>query len=402
MTINHEKETQPRPLDIPKNPGDFSPPSPAAPVDLRLPFAHLKDSNSDGRKDTVKFAKNITLDNIDSSFEGDDLVIQLDKFQPDNFTDARITLKGWRTNKSWVNGFELDDGTQLSTGEFLTTLGTDDHDLIKWFESGLKINTKKGHDKLYLGPFKHDIQTGDGDDIISVALGGSGIFRGGKGDDTIHVNTSPGAPINDTRIFGDSGEDTILGGQGNDVMDGGKDNDKLMGDLGNDILEGGPGDDILHGGLNDDVMAGGDDNDTYIYNLGDGNAFISDVPKTDSPSHDKLIFGAGIIRSNTKAYALGADIVFFPPGGGLVRIIGFTNPKYTIEEIIFDGGRPLSSSDIDSTTFSNINSMTSSEINSIIQSMAAFNQDNGIELPGIDYGMASDDVPLTLAYNWQE
>jgi Ca2+-binding RTX toxin-like protein len=78
----------------------------------------------------------------------------------------------------------------------------------------------------------------------AVLFGGAGndVLTGGSGDD---------------QLFGQAGNDTLLGKDGFDLLFGGAGNDVLTGDAGNDTLRGGAGDDVLIGGLGLDVLDGG-------------------------------------------------------------------------------------------------------------------------------------------------
>ncbi len=408
MTIDYKKKITSL-LALDENPDMFRYTSPPLPLlgDLRDTYTHKEDKDGDGIDDTLKFANTITFDAIESYFEDNDLVMQFH-----NNPDYTFTLKNWKTESSRINWFEFYDGTIFRTEEFLNSLGTSRPDIIKWHEFGLNIFTREGRDKIYLGPFQHYIDAGPGNDHIEVSPGGYGIFKGGEGDDTINIKSSADSPY-ECEVYGGPGEDTIAGGDGYDVFYGGRDNDKLLGgggtdilvgddgedtlsgDAGADVLEGGKhddillggeGDDILIGGLHNDTMAGGDGNDTYVYELGDGDDSIIDIPLTAAPSVDTLVFGLGITKENTKVYLQGTDLFIIAPDGGQVAIKDYTNPKNTIEEIIFEDKSHISSSDI----------------NSIIQSMAAYGEENRIELSRIDYGKASDDLTSSIAFNFQE
>ncbi len=70
--------------------------------------------------------------------------------------------------------------------------------------------------------------------------------------------------------------------------------DNITGNIGNDSINAGYGNDTITGGKGNDVItddAGG--NDTYIFNLGDGQDVI-----TDYNGSDKIIFGAGIAKED--------------------------------------------------------------------------------------------------------
>lgn len=107
------------------------------------------------------------------------------------------------------------------------------------------------------------VDTGDGDDTVTVPSNGPGSFntdvRGGEGADTL------------------TGSGRLYGGPGRDVLTGSPYSDVLLGGTGDDFLDGGAGDDRLIGdgdgdakaspdpGGGDDMIDGGDGSDTVLY-----------------------------------------------------------------------------------------------------------------------------------------
>ncbi|MEM8874591.1 MAG: calcium-binding protein [Planctomycetota bacterium] len=77
---------------------------------------------------------------------------------------------------------------------------------------------------------RFDIQTNDGDDIVTVDSGIRAFVRTGEGDDFIRT-----AGGNDS-LSGGSGNDTLAGGSGNDTIGGGFGNDIVLGQAGDDDL----------------------------------------------------------------------------------------------------------------------------------------------------------------------
>ncbi|MDO9434616.1 calcium-binding protein, partial [Hydrogenophaga sp.] len=133
------------------------------------------------------------------------------------------------------------------------------------------------------------------------------MFTGGAGNDTIMGYASDdelfGLEGSDS-LSGEEGNDTLHGGAGGDVLKGGDGNDRLNGGADNDILQGNAGDDTLHGGTGNDVLIGGTHdgywntyagagNDTYLFDLGDGQDTIYDNT-TAAGYLDRLVFGSGI------------------------------------------------------------------------------------------------------------
>ena len=89
--------------------------------------------------------------------------------------------------------------------------------------------------------------------------------RGGAGNNTITIETNASNPIGTTgvnkttKIFGDSGDDTINGG---DLAD------EISGELGNDTIDGRGGSDVLNGGYAGDDTADTSGNDTITGGAG--------------------------------------------------------------------------------------------------------------------------------------
>jgi Ca2+-binding RTX toxin-like protein len=96
---------------------------------------------------------------------------------------------------------------------------------------------------------------GVGASAASGGDGGSDLWIGGNG----------------TNYFtGTGGHDILVGGASYDVLSGGDGFDFLDGGGHIDTLSGGAGNDILIGGKGNDYLAGGADEDTYVFNRGDG------------------------------------------------------------------------------------------------------------------------------------
>lgn len=104
---------------------------------------------------------------------------------------------------------------------------------------GVIVNTLDGDDRVLGSSFREWIDTGDGDDGVTVGDGNDDVISG-------------------------VGDDTVVGGAGQDRLDGGDGDDLMLGGLGDDTLLGGKGADVLIGGYGCDVIDGGNGNDLMI------------------------------------------------------------------------------------------------------------------------------------------
>lgn len=198
-----------------------------------------------------------------------------------------------------VNPFDLQDG-------LLTILGTDDDDVIEVSSMGDSIVVElNGDSEEFVGVNEILIDSGDGDDEISVnafirstIFGGDGndiiaggpsadtIF-GGNGMDDIHGMGGPDdlygnsdidtTDTNQNILYGGDGNDLIVGTDRNDMLDGGRGSDEIYGlrggDLinsfhGNDFVDAGPGNDEVRAGLGNDEVLGGPGNDLIFGHSG--------------------------------------------------------------------------------------------------------------------------------------
>ncbi|MBP2597841.1 calcium-binding protein, partial [Agrobacterium tumefaciens] len=132
------------------------------------------------------------------------------------------------------------------------------------------------------------ITFGDGTRLTLLGLGnsnGSGVDRIETADGTVLA----GQQVLD--LFRSSwmsaGKDVIQGFNVADVINGGAGDDRIYGYNDNDQIRGGAGDDVLIGGWHDD---------TYFYDLGDGNDVI--VEGGYDGDNDRLVFGTGISLGN--------------------------------------------------------------------------------------------------------
>ena len=166
--------------------------------------------------------------------------------------------------------------------------GTAQDDTLRAGNTGDSLYGYEGNDVLY---------GGEGKDYLNGGKGNDGLY-GYEGDDLLY-----GVEGND-HLQGDEGNDRLNGGAGNDGLYGGEGNDRLDGAEGNDYLSGGAGNDTLTGGKGNDTLHGGEDNDEYVFNLGDGQDWIS---SSVGQGTDTIRFGAGIKLANLRLESVGGD-----------------------------------------------------------------------------------------------
>ncbi|NLG02720.1 MAG: hypothetical protein GX567_02600, partial [Clostridia bacterium] len=176
----------------------------------------------------------------------------------------------------------------------------------------------------------------DGNDSISTGAGND-IIYGGAGNDTI--NTGSGDDI----VYAGSGDDNINGSYGNDI---------IYGEDGNDTINSGYGDDIIHGGKGNDIIYEEGGNDTYIFNLGDGNDTIFE--DSSASSIDSVIFGEGISADDITVSREDYDMILsIGDGSDSLRIKNFYDRRwnyyYRVENFIFADGTTKTSEDYENT-----------------------------------------------------
>lgn len=118
------------------------------------------------------------------------------------------------------------------------------------------------HYRIIAGLQEDRVDGSTGNDTI-LGLKDNDILLGGQGNDIIH-----GGQNNDL-ISGDDGDDTLFGDKGEDTVFGRKGDDVLFGNQGQDSLDGGEGDDRIHGGQDNDIVVGGEGDDTLYGDKGD-------------------------------------------------------------------------------------------------------------------------------------
>ncbi|MDD2780857.1 calcium-binding protein, partial [Sulfuricurvum sp.] len=347
-----------------------------------------------GGVDRIEFAEGISAEMLNLSYEGDDLIIELE--------GTSVRLSGWYTAKNRIESFAFTDGTLLVAEEVIALMSTDGDDSIRSLEEGNYINAGDGddiYDVVNLSGM-HTIEDNSGIDTIRM---GAGISPDSlritwvQGSDDILIRDkemsidgglliknwySPENRI-ETILFSDgnlwSSQDILdaMGSEDDDVYDGFKDqaniihanggsdvvstfgfDDTLYGGAGNDALDAGDGDDTLIGEEGADLLFGGAGDDTYLFNRGFGKDMIFEdaFGGADSAGDDHIVLGAGIayddviVRSfendNNLYIALKEDGKQFDELSDVITIKDWFLSANRIESISFGDGDVMSLIDV--------------------------------------------------------
>jgi trimeric autotransporter adhesin len=188
-----------------------------------------------------------------------------------------------------------------------------------------------------------------GANVENLSLTGTAVING-TGNTLNNVIT--GNSANNT-LNGGAGNDTLNGGQGADILIGGTGVNQLYGNEGNDILSsdaaatGGSG---YEGGTGNDTITGGQQNDTYRFNIGDGQDTITDVGLAGFT--DIISFGAGITSSMLAYTRVGNNLLISVNGSADTITVNswYSNTLNQIEQISFANGTSLNASQLQTLT----------------------------------------------------
>ena len=148
-------------------------------------------------------------------------------------------------------------------------------------------------------------------------------------------------------------DDTYSGSNGNDIIYGLDGNDIIAGERGADVIVGGSGSDILSGHkitIDDDSsvtrsVSYDSDQDTIVFNLGDGNDIIYEYEASFS-NRALLQFGTGIAPADITLYRNGLDLVFQINAEDSVTVFEwFKADKYRIGQIQFGNNDPIAATE---------------------------------------------------------
>jgi Ca2+-binding RTX toxin-like protein len=342
--------------------------------------------------DAVRFGSGITADDLQFTREGtsNDLIISI------KGTDDQLTIHDqfyvahniYDFEQNRIESFSFSDGTSLSWEDVIQNLDA--------------AGRTDGADTIYGFDYNDVLDGGAGDDFLS---GGNGsdtyIFGTGYGHDTIEdrltsilssdddkVQFNPDVTLSDVTfskvgnsddlqiaINGTTDSLTVVG-QFNvsvglnlaldrieefDFADGTVLSwedvilrmDAAAGTDGNDTIYGFDYADTLSGGKGDDFLAGGRQNDTYIYNRGDGHDTILEVDD-DSSIQDRLVLhgieptAVSLSRSGNDVTLVFADSAPGAGDGGSVTLLGELERygRQGVEQILFDDGTIWSPDDL--------------------------------------------------------
>lgn len=346
---------------------------------------YVVDYYSGGTADRLQIGAGITAVDLLVYQNATDLIIGIRNPNTPNATIEQLTdkiiIQDFLNYGNRIESFEFADGTILDIPALTNLTATAGDDTINlWYDAGGTVTAGDGNDT---------ITTGNGNDVVFA----------GEGDD--HVNSGAG---NDT-IYGEAGNDTIssgrahgnktiFGGEGDDTIYGNLDSDLICGDTGNDTIISSTGNDLITGGTGVDHLEGGADNDTYLFDLGDGIDTIYDGA-----------YAKGSVYNTTYAYWGGSDTIKFGPGITENDVAIFRNGNdlqigYGLTDLVTVENSLTSGNKIERTELSDGSYLTDTDINLILQGMDAIAANNGITLNSITEAMNYQEVMDLIATSW--
>ena len=321
----------------------------------------------DGRwagDDVVLFGPAITRENVRFSVLGSDLLVTIE-----GHSDTLRIERQFGSVREGVEGFRFADGAFMSitdVEELLTITGSGrGDDVVEGFVGRENVLDGRGGDDTLIGADRSDTYAfgvGYGNDVIEEyrdAASADGHIDQIVFGELVTTETLTIRRVDDDLIFGIEGTlDTlrVLGGLGGSRVERYAFADGTVwtfADVARRMLEGTDGsdrligfddvDDTLDGGLGSDDMRGGGGDDTYVYEIGDGNDTIFDTGGTD-----RIVFG-DVIVSELVGFARDGDtlvIRFGQFGGSLAIIDALSNGTGAIESFVFADGVTLTSSQL--------------------------------------------------------
>ena len=204
---------------------------------------------ADSGADVLSFGVGVTVEMLDLTLVGDDLVVRFREGDPLAIGAEVVRIKNWALDANRVETFRFASGATyaLDTGAIVNGLGSGLADAFTFTAARAEIDLGEGNDSVTLGDFEDVVSGGSGDDTVD---GGAGddLLAGGDGNDTLLGQDGDdviSGDAGDDTLFGHAGADLLVGGDGNDVIDGGDGADQLAGNAGADTLIGGAGEDTV-------------------------------------------------------------------------------------------------------------------------------------------------------------
>ncbi len=315
------------------------------------------DIENSGSIDRLVLGAGILPADVSFTLSGLDLLLSVGSDQ--------ITILNMASNNTghMMEEFVFDDGTVMTGAEALeaaltihgtsgadTLVGSDLSETYYGYEGNDTFVGREGDDTIYGGSGNDTVWGDSGGHDVIYGEAGDDHLEGGYGDDTID-----GGEGSDD-LYGYHGDDHLVGGAGDDLLRSdysklsrsyGSGNDTLEGGAGNDELRGYTGDDLYIGGTGNDTIEDTGGDDTYLFNLGDGQDTISD----SAGASDTLTFGVDVDKYTVKFEHIGDNLVLSIDG--TTDSITFTNwfnqygPGYIVENITFTDGTVVTSTDVD-------------------------------------------------------
>lgn len=223
-----------------------------------------------------------------------------------------------------------------------------------------------------------------------IATDAAGASAGDYFDLLVQANTiiSASGSRDDDVLTGGIYSDTLRGGGGNDQLYAGKADDTLNGGNGDDDLYGGSGDDFIKGAAGNDLLAGesgndqlngGRNDDTYLYDAGDGSDVIMDAHGMDT-----LLFGEDI----------GSEDIWFAQSGSNLQI----NILDSIDQIVIENWYKSDNHQVEQFQTHEGGLLLNNQVDQLVQAMAVF--DPGMTGEFNPDQSARDQVDQTIAAAW--
>jgi trimeric autotransporter adhesin len=289
-------------------------------------------------------------------------------------TDVVTELAGEGTDTvnslvTWALGNNLENLTLTGTSAINGTGNT----LDNWLVGNSAANTLTGgagNDTLDGGAGTDKLVGGAGDDIYVVDVTTDVVTElANEGTDTVRSSV--------TWTLGSNLENLTLLGSGTVNATGNTLANVLTGNGANNTLNGGAGADTLDGGAGNDILIGGTGADTYQFGRGWG---VDTLQENDTTANvtDRLLFGAGIVKADTKYTRVGnnLEVSILNTADKLVIQDWYLGNQYQVEQFKYADGTTL----------------TATQAAGLVGAMAAF------AAPAAD---ATQPVPHMRAQQWR-